>query len=130
MKLFCALQNYGIKESYVEDRRAHSTTVNITGRETNYTFKYLHFSTRYTFEVKTRLRKGILGEPVHVIATTERFSAPVGPLTATAVSSYSVRLSWSAPPTIDLKKLKVRKLVTLSCCRHGLVGSYTMFGEH
>ena len=96
----------------MHDHSAVSTTVNTTGRETNHTFKYLYFSTRYTFEVKTRFRKGVLGEPVHVFATTERFSAPVGPLTATAVSSRSVRLSWSAPPTIDLaKRLKVRKLV-------------------
>lgn len=78
------------------------------GRETNYTFKYLNFNTKYTFEVSTRFSKGDLGEPVHAVITTGPFSAPVGPLKAAVHADNSVTLSWSAPQTIDVKKFRVR----------------------
>lgn len=75
-----------------------------TDRRTNHAFKYLNFSTEYTFEVRTRFKKGdVLGVPVYVSITTEPFSASVAPLTIT-IHNNTVVLTWSAPRTIDLKK--------------------------
>jgi len=92
---------------------------NTTGRTNNHSYKYLNFSTTYTFEVRVRFSEGdVLGEAVHVAITTEPFSAPVGPLVKT-LHDTTVMLSWSAPRTIDLKKsLKVRNLVFFSCVRN------------
>ena len=75
---------------------------------TSSTFRFLDFSTRYTFEVRTRFGKdNSLGPPVHVIKTTDAFTAPVGHLTA-KVGYSSVILTWSAPGTIKPKALKVK----------------------
>ena len=94
--------------SYSDESGTTFKVLNSTG--TKHIFKYLKFSTRYTFEVSTRFKDNVLGESVHVVKTTEPFSAPVGHLTAKVYADNTVTLSWSAPSTIDLKKdLKVRK---------------------
>ena len=97
-----------------------SIIVNTTGRETNHTFRYLNFNTRYIFEVRTVFKDRFLGEPVQVTATTGYFSAPVAPLTVEVHVQTTVKLSWSAPQTVDPKKyVKVSKLQT--CCLIGVV---------
>ena len=106
--------------SYREESGSLSHYFNTTGRETTHTYKYLKFNTRYTFEVWTRFIEGdVLGEGAHVVNTTEPFTAPVGPLSATEHSQTTLVLSWSAPHTIDVKRsLKVTHLVistTIAC---------------
>ena len=102
-------QNYQVKQS------SGGTTVTKTteGKATTYTFKYLQFNTRYTFEVRTNLAKGGHGKDVTIIKTTGPFSASVGPLRK-KIQDNSVILSWSAPWTIDLTKdLKVNIVLKL-----------------
>ena len=75
---------------------------------TSHTYRFLNFSTRYTFEVRTRFSKdNSLGPPVHVIKTTDAFTAPIGHLTAKP-GYNGVILTWSAPGTIKPKALKVK----------------------
>ena len=101
--------------SYSDESGTTSHVLNIAG--ISHTYKYLKFSTRYKFEVRTRFKDNVLGEPVQVFKTTEPFSAPVGHLTAKVYANNIVTLSWSAPLTIDLKKnLKVKKPVVWSFC--------------
>ena len=97
-----------------------SRTINTAGRETNHTFPYLNFNTRYVFEVRTVfIKDSVLGEPVQVTATTGSFSAPVAPLTVKVLVNRNVRLSWSAPQTVEQQKVKVSKLQI--CCLVGVV---------
>ncbi len=85
----------------------HTVTKNTKGKETTYTFRYLQFTTNYTFELRTKLSKGGLGKDVTIIKRTGPFSASVGPLRKN-IHDNAVILSWSAPWTIDLNKdLKV-----------------------
>ena len=92
--------------NYTADGRHKMELLNAT--MTSSTFRFLDFNTRYTFEVRTRFSKdNSLGPPVHVIKTTDAFTAPVGHLTAKA-GYYSVILTWSAPGTIKPTALKVK----------------------
>lgn len=75
---------------------------------TSHTYRFLHFSTRYTFEVRTRFSKdNSLGPPVHVIKATDPFTAPVRPMKARELSN-GIALSWSAPRTVNSKAVKVK----------------------
>ena len=75
---------------------------------TSHTYRFLNFSTRYTFEVRTRFSKdNSLGPPVHVIKTTDPFTAPVRPMKARGLRN-GIALSWSAPRTVNAKAVKVK----------------------
>ena len=75
---------------------------------TSHTYRFLNFSTRYTFEVRTRFSKdNSLGPPVHVIKTTDPFTAPVRPMKARELRN-GIALSWSAPRTVNAKAVKVK----------------------
>ena len=75
---------------------------------TSHTYRFLNFSTRYTFEVRTRFRKdNSLGPPVHVIKTTDPFTAPVRPMKVRGLRN-GIALSWSAPRTVNVKAVKVK----------------------
>ena len=87
-----------------------TVTKTTKGKETTYTFRYLHFNASYTFEVRTIFVKGDLGKNVSIVKTTGPFSASVGPLRKT-MEDNTVVLSWSAPRTISLKDLKVKRFV-------------------
>lgn len=79
--------------SYRDGSGAVSQYYNTTGRETSHTYTFLNFSTSYTFEVSTRFSKGDLGVPLYVVATTDPFSASVGPLMATVDAQNTLILS-------------------------------------
>ena len=80
------------------------------GKEPTYTFRYLQFSTNYTYKVRPHLINGDFGKDVTTIKATGPFSAPVGALRKKILDT-TVILSWSAPRTVDLKKdLKVNIL--------------------
>ncbi|KAJ7384231.1 hypothetical protein OS493_022861 [Desmophyllum pertusum] len=99
------IKNYQIKMSFMDE----TVTKTTKGKETTYTFRYLHFNASYTFEVRTIFVKGDLGKDVSIVKTTGPFSASVGPLRKT-IEDNTVVLSWSAPRTIsstDLKHYKV-----------------------
>ena len=99
-------QNYKIKYEHKEGSTSHSATV--TSSQTQYTIKYLMFNTTYTFEVRTVFKDNRLSDAVSIQKTIGPFSAPVGPLKTMVHADSSVTLSWSAPPTIDPRKLAVR----------------------
>ncbi|CAH3170725.1 unnamed protein product [Porites evermanni] len=112
------IKGYQIKMSYTADGRHKMELSNAT--MTSSTFRFLDFNTRYTFEVRTRFRKdNSLGPPVHVIKTTDAFTAPVSHLMAKA-GYNSVILTWSAPGTIKPKALKLY-MVNWNCidCYYG-----------
>ncbi|KAJ7384240.1 Sortilin- receptor [Desmophyllum pertusum] len=99
------IKNYQIKMSLMDQTFTKTTK----GKETTYTFRYLHFNASYTFEVRTIFVKRDLGKDVSIVKTTGPFSASVGPLRKT-IEDNTVVLSWSAPRTIsstDLKHYKV-----------------------
>ena len=106
-------QGYQITMSYTADGRYKMEFSNATMPSS--TFRFLEFDTRYTFQVRTRFSKdNSLGPPVHVIKTTDAFTAPVGRVTAKVAGYSSVFLSWSAPGTIRPKALKVKMYLILS----------------
>ena len=93
--------------SYTADGRHKMELLNAT--MTSSTFRFLDFNTRYTFEVRTRFSKdNSLGPPVHVIKTTDPFTAPVRPMKARELRNYGIALSWSAPRTVNSKAVKVK----------------------
>ncbi|XP_078381129.1 uncharacterized protein LOC144663915 isoform X2 [Oculina patagonica] len=99
-----SIQNYQVKQSFKDKSGGmHTVTKNTKGKETTYTFRYLQFTTNYTFELRTKLSKGGLGKDVTIIKRTGPFSASVGPLRKN-IHDNAVILSWSAPWTIDLNK--------------------------
>lgn len=105
-------QNYTITQKYKEGSKSYSESD--TSNQTQYTVKYLMFSTTYTFEVRTVFKDSKLSDAVSIQKTIGPFSAPVGPLKATLHADASVTLFWSAPPTIDPRQI-VRSSFLSAC---------------
>ena len=107
-RVFVSWQRYKVVYSFDESGVTTSKTVYTNDNTPGKTLKYLRFSTRYTFSVSTQLTNNQEGEPVHVLQTTDAFTAPVGNFSAKLKARHAY-LSWTAPPQIDTKTaLKVR----------------------
>lgn len=107
----------------IEKHKEGSKSIAVTDRsyQTQYTIKYLMFNTTYTFEVSTKFKDSKLSEPVSIQKTTGPFSAPVDPLRTVLHADSSVTLFWSAPPTLDTRKVPVTYRVYWNCsqCHYG-----------
>lgn len=107
----------------IEKHKEGSKSIAVTdwSYQTQYTIKYLMFNTTYTFEVSTKFKDSKLSEPVSIQKTTGPFSAPVDPLKTVLHADSSVTLFWSAPPTLDTKKVPVTYRVYWNCsqCHYG-----------
>ena len=75
-------------------------------KSNNYTFWYLKFNTYYTFSVQANFSDNKLSDSVSARKKTGPFSAPVDPLIAREHTDNTVTLSWSAPRTVDLSRVR------------------------
>ena len=106
-------QNYQITLKYKDGSKSYAVAER--SNQTQYTAKYLKFSTTYTFEVQTMFKDNTSSDPVSIHKTIGPFSAPVGPLKPVVYADDSVTLFWSAPPTIDPSKVTVRSRFLFVC---------------
>ena len=83
---------------------SHTRTVYLV--KTSYTFRYLKFNTDYTFAVQAKFNDNKLSDSVSARTKTGPFSAPVDPLIAREHTDDTVTLSWSAPRTVNLSRVR------------------------
>ncbi|XP_068762096.1 uncharacterized protein [Montipora capricornis] len=125
------IKTYQIKMKHQEGSATHNTIEETV--ETHYTFKYLNFSTTYSFEVQTMFKGNNFSDPVSVNITTGSFSAPVGPLNAIVHMDKTVTLWWSAPRTINPLTAQLHYKVYWNCSKcypwFKTVGSATVYNE-